>query len=73
MPPTTYTYLEMGMRMELKVARCSAFFMGETSNPGHLDLPGNGHENGAKGCQVLSISHWRDQCPGPLRLIWQWS
>jgi hypothetical protein len=49
----------MGMRMERKAARCSASPMGETSAPDHLDIHSNGHEDGAKGGQMFSVSHGR--------------
>jgi hypothetical protein len=49
----------MGMRMERKVARYSVSPMGGTHAPYHPNLPGNRHENGAKGGQILRVSHGR--------------
>ncbi len=64
MPQTTQTYLAIGIRMEQKVAKYSASPMGGSSPPDYPDLPGNSHEDGAKGGQVLSVSHGRVQPPG---------
>ncbi len=54
-----------------KAARYSASPMGGSSAPDHPDLPGNRHGDGAKGGQVLSVSHRRVQPPGPPGLTWQ--
>jgi hypothetical protein len=54
--PERLTYLALGIRMEPKAARYSASPMGGSSPSDHPDLPGNRHEDGAKG-GVLSFSN----------------
>ncbi len=61
-PQTPQTYLAIGMRMERKVVMYSESHIEGSSPPDHPDLPGNRHEDGAKGGQVLSVS-WEGPVP----------